>query len=154
MTSKRKEKLVSVEEAAGVIKDGMTIIVGGLLSVNHSMAIIRQIIKNGTKDLTVIGAASTGLEVDLLIWSGCTWVVNSSSLHGAPLIVVGPCVRRAGARGDPAGVGERERQREAGVAGAMDAVRAKVGEAAIAKGRGLKAAERRSPAGPVKPRSR
>ena len=69
MTSKRKEKLVSVEEAAGVIKDGMTIIVGGLLSVNHSMAIIRQIIKNGTKDLTVIGAASTGLEVDLLIGS-------------------------------------------------------------------------------------
>ncbi len=100
MSSKRKEKLVSVEEAARVIKDGMTIIVGGLLSVNHSMAIIRQIIKNGTKDLTVIGAASTGLEVDLLIGSGCTRVVNTSYLSGEHFIGVGPCFRRAVEKGE------------------------------------------------------
>lgn len=95
MTPKRKEKLVSVEAAARIIKHGMTIIIGGILSANHSMAIIRQVIKNGTKDLTVIGAASTGLEVDLLIGAGCVRVVNTSYLSGENLVGVGPCFRRA-----------------------------------------------------------
>lgn len=95
MAPKRKERLVSVEEAASVIKDGMTIVIGGLLLANHAMALIRQVIKNGTKGLTIIGAASTGLEVDLLIGAGCARVVNSSYVSGEHLIGVGPCFRRA-----------------------------------------------------------
>ncbi|MFH0845254.1 MAG: CoA-transferase [Pseudomonadota bacterium] len=100
MRPKRKEKLVSIEEAASVIKDGMTIVLGGLLAANHSMAIIRQIIKNGVKDLTLVGAASTGLDVDMLIGAGCAKTVNSSYMSGEHLIGVSPCFRRGVETGD------------------------------------------------------
>lgn len=95
MRPKRKEKLVSIEEAASVVKDGMTIVFGGLLAANHSMAIIRQIIKNKVKDLTLVGAASTGLDVDMLIGVGCAKKINSSYMSGEHLIGVAPSFRRA-----------------------------------------------------------
>ncbi|MCH8808697.1 MAG: DNA polymerase IV [Proteobacteria bacterium] len=59
-----------------------------------------------------------------------------------------------GARADPPDLLNPERQHAARVEEAIDAVRAKLGEGAIAKGRGLEAAERPSPAGGTKPRSR
>ncbi|MCH8037246.1 MAG: DNA polymerase IV, partial [Proteobacteria bacterium] len=70
------------------------------------------------------------------------------------LIGIGAGDLTEGARADPPDLLDPQRQHEARVEAAIDAVRAKLGEAAIAKGRGLKAAERPSPAGPVKPRSR
>ena len=68
------------------------------------------------------------------------------------LIGIGAGDLTEGARADPPDLLDPERQHEARVEEAIDAVRAKLGEAAIAKGRGLDAARRRPRAGPVKPR--
>ena len=71
MSKKRKEVVTSIEDAASKIKDGMTVAIGGFGADNHPMTVIREIIRNGRKNLTVIASATAGLEIDLLIGAGC-----------------------------------------------------------------------------------
>ena len=71
MSKKRKEVIASIEEAAAKIRDGMTVAVGGFGADNHPMTLVREIIRNGTRNLTVIASATAGLEIDLLIGAGC-----------------------------------------------------------------------------------
>ena len=71
MSGKRKEVVTSIDDAASRIRDGMTVAVGGFGADNHPMALVREIIRNGTKNLTVIASATAGLEIDLLIGAGC-----------------------------------------------------------------------------------
>jgi glutaconate CoA-transferase subunit A len=71
VSDKRKEVVASIEDAAAKIKSGQTIAIGGFGADNHPMALIREIIRNGTKDLTVLASATAGLEIDLLIGAGC-----------------------------------------------------------------------------------
>lgn len=47
-------KFIDIKEAAGKIKDGMTIMVGGFLANGTPEAIIDELVKNGVKDLTLI----------------------------------------------------------------------------------------------------
>ena len=96
----RKQVIVDEKEAAGWIEDGMTIIIGGFITSSHPMAIIRQIIKNGIKDLTVIGSASSGLDVDLLVGAGCARKVISPYVAGEVVAPIGPFFRTAVERGE------------------------------------------------------
>jgi len=91
--AKRKEVVTGVKGAAKEIKDGMTIAIGGLGNMNHSMAIIRELIKKGTKNLTLVGTAVGGLELDMLIGAGCVKKII------APYIV-GNCFRKAVEKGE------------------------------------------------------
>ena len=54
-----------------MIKDGQTVAIGGFGADNHPMAIVREIIRTGNKNLTIIASATAGLEIDLLIGAGC-----------------------------------------------------------------------------------
>jgi glutaconate CoA-transferase subunit A len=78
----------------------MTVMVGGFATVNHSMPIIRQIIRQGTKNLTVIGSATAGLEVDLLIGAGAVRKVIAPYVGAELFCPIGHCFRRAAERGD------------------------------------------------------
>ncbi len=71
MSNKRKEVVSSIKDAAAKIKSGQTVAIGGFGADNHPMALIREIIRNGTNCLTVIASATAGLEIDLLIGAGC-----------------------------------------------------------------------------------
>ncbi|MBS7251500.1 MAG: hypothetical protein KIH08_13070, partial [Candidatus Freyarchaeota archaeon] len=90
----RKEVIMSVSEAASMIKDGMTVGIGGLLTANHPMAIIRQIIKNGVKNLTVVGSPAAGLEIDLMIGAGVAKKVATAYVGGESLAPIGPFFRK------------------------------------------------------------
>lgn len=68
---KRKEVVTSIQDAASKIESGMTIAVGGFGADNHPMALVREIVRSGVKDLTLIASATAGLEIDLLIGAGC-----------------------------------------------------------------------------------
>jgi glutaconate CoA-transferase subunit A len=96
----RKEVVMDEVSVAKWIKDGMDIGIGGFINSSHPMAIVRQIIKNKVKDLTVVGAASAGLEVDLLISAGCVKKVITSYVGAEELAPVGPCFRRAAQNGE------------------------------------------------------
>ena len=96
----RKKVVIDETEAAGWIKDGMTIIIGGFITSSHPMAILRRIIKNGVRNLTVIGSASSGLDVDLLIGAGCARKVISPYVAGEAIAPIGPFFRVAAERGE------------------------------------------------------
>ena len=100
MTGERRSRIVDEIQAAARVTDGMTIVIGGHIMSSHPMAVIRQIIKQGTKNLTVIGAASAGLEVDLLVGAGCARRVITPYVGGEALAPIGPFYQAAVQRGE------------------------------------------------------
>lgn len=91
----RKEVLMGEEQATALIKDGDTIIVGGFGTVNHPMPILRALIRRGVKNLTVIGAATAGLEIDMMIGAGCVKKVIAPYIGAELHAPIGHCYRRA-----------------------------------------------------------
>jgi glutaconate CoA-transferase subunit A len=100
MVTRRREKIISEEEAVGFIRDGMTIAIGGFINCSHPMPIIRQIVKKGIKDLTVVGPASSGLDLDLLVGAGCVKKVISAYFGAETLAPISPMIKRAAERGE------------------------------------------------------
>lgn len=96
MNTYRHPKVVSVEAAAAAVRDGMTIAIGGFINSGHPMAIVRQLVKDKRKNLTVVGAASSGLETDLLIAAGVVREVVSPYVGGEGFAGIGPAFRKAG----------------------------------------------------------
>lgn len=90
----RKPVLASVKEAAVQVDSGMTIAIGGFISSNIPMAIIREIIRNEVKDLTIV-AIPTGLEIDLLIASGCVKTLIVPYLGAEAITPISPVFRKA-----------------------------------------------------------
>ena len=95
----RKEVLMGEQEAAALIKDGDTVIVGGFGTVNHPMPIIRALIRRGVKNLTVIGAATAGLEIDMMIGAGCVKKVIAPYIGAELHAPIGHYYRRAAENG-------------------------------------------------------
>jgi glutaconate CoA-transferase subunit A len=75
---KRTSKVVSMEQAADLVKDGMKISIGGMGSNNVPNAFIREIIRRKIKDITVIPTNVAGYQVDLLIGVGAVKKLYSS----------------------------------------------------------------------------
>lgn len=96
----RRSLLLDEVEAGRGIRDGMTVALGGFITSSHPMALVRQIIRNGVRDLTVIGAASSGLDVDLLIGAGCVRKIISPYVGAETLAPIGPFFRAAAERGE------------------------------------------------------
>ena len=78
----------------------MTIAIGGFINSSHPMALVRQIIRRGIKNLTVVGAASGGLDLDLLIAAGCVRKLVTTYMGGEHYCPVAPFFRVAAQRGE------------------------------------------------------
>lgn len=61
----RRTKVIGLNEAAAMVHDGAHLAIGGMALHNQPMAFIRELIRQGRRDLTVIGDIM-GLEVDTL----------------------------------------------------------------------------------------
>ena len=90
----RKEVLMA-RGTAELIKDGDVIIVGGFGTVNHPMTILRGLIRRKVKNLTVIGAATAGLNIDLMIGAGCVRKVIAPYIGAELHAPIGHCYRAA-----------------------------------------------------------
>ena len=55
-TAVREPRLTTEAEVSRAIQDGMTIAVGGFINAAHPMSLVRRIIADRKKDLTVVGA--------------------------------------------------------------------------------------------------
>lgn len=64
-------KILSLAEAAALISDGSTIALGGLSYHGAPMSLVRELVRRRVRGLTLITAAVTGLQVDLLVAGGC-----------------------------------------------------------------------------------
>ena len=70
-----KDKRMTASEAAGMIKNGMHLGVGAGMTMNP-MPIVREIIKNGIKGLTLTPVLTGGYVADLMIGAGCVETVQ------------------------------------------------------------------------------
>src|SRR6185503_12077921 len=95
----RQKRIVELDAVLDRVKDGMTIGIGGFINSSHPMLVVRGLIKRGVKNLTVVGAASSGLEVDLLIAAGCARKVVAPYVGGEALAPIGPAFRAAAEKG-------------------------------------------------------
>lgn len=97
---KRNSRIISEVDAATIIKDGMTVYIGGFSLSSHPMAIVRQILRNKTKDLTVVGAATASIEIDMLIAAGAVKKVITSYIGIEGHAPMGPFYRAAAQSGE------------------------------------------------------
>lgn len=95
----RKSKVVDLAAAVANVKDGMTVAIGGFINSSHPMMVVRELIRRRCKNLTIVGAASSGLEVDLLIAAGIAAKVVASYVGAEGLAAIGPAFRAAAERG-------------------------------------------------------
>ena len=98
-TSQRKKRIIELDDTLAKVKDGMTIAIGGFINSSHPMLVVRGLIKRRLKNLTVLGPASSGLEIDLLIAAGVAKKVVAPYVGGEVLAPIGPAFRAAAERG-------------------------------------------------------
>ena len=99
VVTSRRSVVTDETSATAIVRDGMTIGIGGFINAAHPMALVRQIIKLGLKDLTVVGAASSGLDVDMLVAAGCVRKVVAPYVGAEGLAAIGPAFRYAAQEG-------------------------------------------------------
>lgn len=79
--AKLENKVKSLAEAVSLIEDGCVLGVGGFTLSRSQAATAHEIIRQGKKDLTVVGS-SVSLQMDLLVGAGCVRRIE----HGAASI--------------------------------------------------------------------
>ncbi len=72
-----KEKLMDMREAVALIPDGARVAVGGGAIHAHPMAFLREMIKQGKRNITVVGSLN-GLDIDILAGAGVLGRVETS----------------------------------------------------------------------------
>ena len=90
---KRQSVVTDEHSAVSQIKDGMTIAIGGFINSSTPMCLIRQIIKKGIKNLTIVGPASAGLGIDLMIGAGCVSKLVTSYMGAEVYCPIAPFFR-------------------------------------------------------------
>jgi glutaconate CoA-transferase subunit A len=92
------DKVVDLSEAAGHVADGDMVALGGALSYREPMALVRELIRQGRRDLHVVGSAH-GIDVDLLVGAGALRVVEESYVGYEQDFGLAPAYRRAAETG-------------------------------------------------------
>jgi glutaconate CoA-transferase, subunit A len=98
--AERRSVVLDEAAAAEGVRDGLTVAIGGFINAAHPMALVRQLIRSGTRDLTLVGAASSGLDVDMLIAAGCVRTLVTPYVGAEGLAPIGPAFRRAAQEGE------------------------------------------------------
>ncbi|RKP57735.1 CoA transferase subunit A [Pararobbsia silviterrae] len=91
--TRQASKLGTLEDAAALIPDGTRLALGGFAIYQHPMALVRELIRQRRRDLTVVGSVS-GNEIDMLAGAGCLKTVETSYV-GLEKYGLAPNFRRA-----------------------------------------------------------
>ncbi len=93
----RTSKVVTADEAVAHIPDGSMVAIGGLSYYGAPMDVVCALIRRGARNLTVVTAAVTGVQVDVLIAAGCVKRIISPYVALEELGLA-PAFRRAAER--------------------------------------------------------
>ncbi len=78
-----RTKLVSLSDAASMVRDGDEVAMSA--GFNYSpMAMLREIVRQGAGDLHVVGVVGGSINLDLLVGSGQTAIMDCCSIGFAP----------------------------------------------------------------------
>ena len=94
MSAQRRSKLMSASDALAGLESGVKLCAAGVHFSNTPMALVRELIRKGTRDLEIIPTPATGLWVDMLLGAGAIkkiWV----SYIGMDFLGLAPNFRRA-----------------------------------------------------------
>lgn len=94
----RPDKRCTLGEAAGLVRDGDTVALGGALSYREPMALVRELVRQGRRDLRLVGSAH-GIDVDLLVGAGVAGAVEESYVGFEQDLGLAPAYRRAAEAG-------------------------------------------------------
>jgi glutaconate CoA-transferase, subunit A len=93
------DKVTTLREAvAAHVRDGDVVALGGALSYRQPMAAVRELIRQGRRDLHVVGSAH-GIDVDLLVGAGAVGVAEESYVGFEQDFGLAPAYRRAAESG-------------------------------------------------------
>ena len=90
----RTRKVKSLQEAFAVVKDGMSLSMTTTHYNSTPLAAVRQIARQGVRNLTIMPTPSAGIAIDLLIAAGCVGTVFASYV-GMEFLGLAPNFRRA-----------------------------------------------------------
>lgn len=88
-------KVMALDDAVARVQPGQSVSFGGFNLQNKPMAAARQLIRQGTSDLSVICAAPSSLDVDLLVGAGMVRELLTQSVSAEDFAAIAPCFRRA-----------------------------------------------------------
>ena len=84
-----REKLSTLEQAAALIKSGAQLVMSANLQ-RAPMALLRQVVKQGTQQLRVIGVVGGEINIDFLVGAGAVGIVDTCSVTLGEFARTGP----------------------------------------------------------------
>ncbi len=84
-----RDKLVTLEQAANLVRTGDKVIMMGGLDYTP-MALLREIVRGGTTDLNTLGVVGASLNLDFLVGAGRTATVETCDFNFQPFARVAP----------------------------------------------------------------
>lgn len=94
----RPDKRRTLADAIELVRDGDTVALGGALSYREPMALVRELVRRGRRDLRLVGSAH-GIDVDLLVGAGVAGAVEESYVGFEQDLGLAPAYRRAAESG-------------------------------------------------------
>jgi glutaconate CoA-transferase subunit A len=95
----RRDKVVGLRQAVAAVRDGAMVALGGGLSAQLPMAMVRELIRQRRRGLHVVGSAHS-IDVDLLIAAGAIRRCEESYVGFEQDLGLAPAYRRAASAGD------------------------------------------------------
>ena len=92
------DKRTTLAQAAAQVTDGATVALGGGLSARLPMALVRELVRQGRRDLRVVGSAHS-IDVDLLIAAGAVGICEESYVGFEQDLGLAPAFRRGAESG-------------------------------------------------------
>lgn len=93
------DKRTSLADAVALVHDGAQVALGGGLCARLPMALVRELIRQGRRDLHLVGSAHS-IDVDLLIAAGAVKVCEESYVGFEQDLGLAPAFRRAAEAGE------------------------------------------------------
>ena len=84
-----RDKLTTLEQAAARVKSGAQVVMSANLQ-RAPMALLRQVVRQGTRDLRVVGVVGGELNIDFLVGAGAASVVDTCSVTLGEFARTGP----------------------------------------------------------------
>ncbi len=84
-----RDKLTTLEQAAAAVKTGAQLVMSANLQ-RAPMALLRQLVRQGTRDLRVVGVVGGDINIDFLVGAGAVKVVDTCSVTLGEFARTGP----------------------------------------------------------------
>ena len=84
-----RDKLKSLEQAAAAVMSGAQVVMTANM-LRSPMALLRQVVRQGTRDLRVIGLVNGAINIDFLVGAGAVGVVDTASITLGEFARTGP----------------------------------------------------------------